>query len=132
MITGDQLLCHAFGDYVIQSHYMAVNKTRSRLICLYHAATYAAPFVCLTWSPLALAAIVGSHFVIDHWRLARFLVAFKNLFLCSQAERERLSFELDMSTGYPNGTPDWLAVWLMIAADNCLHVLCNGLAIKYL
>lgn len=132
MITADQLLCHAIGDYVIQSHYMATNKTKSSWIAMYHALTYAIPFIFLWRSWSAMAVIVGSHFLVDRWRLARFVVAFKNLLFSSPAEYQRLSVEIDMATGYPKDTPQWLAVWLLVIADNVIHVLCNGLALKYL
>jgi hypothetical protein len=35
-------------------------------------------------------------------------------------------------TGYPADVPPWLAVWLLIAADQTLHLVCNFLAIKFL
>jgi len=132
VITADQLLCHAIGDYVLQSHWMATNKTKSSSVALYHVLTYAIPFIFLSPSWLALAVIVGSHFVIDRWRLARFLVAYKNLFLAPTEEYFRLSETIDMATGYPADTPPWLSVWLLIIVDNLLHVVCNGLALKYL
>src|SRR5262245_42612004 len=111
MITADQLLAHAIGDYVVQSHYMATNKTKSSYVALYHAATYALPFLFFKPSVLAMIVIVGSHFLIDRFRLARFVVAFKNLVFSSPSEYERLSSEIDMATGYPKDTPPWLAVW---------------------
>jgi uncharacterized protein DUF3307 len=132
MITADQLLCHALGDYVFQSHFMATRKTKSSWVALYHAATYGIPFLFLRPSLLAFTVIVGSHFVIDRWRLARFVVAFKNLFLSSPAEYERLSREIDMATGFPKDCPPWLATWLLIIVDNIIHVLVNGLALRYL
>jgi uncharacterized protein DUF3307 len=132
MITGDQLLCHAIGDYILQSHWMANNKTKSSKVALYHVLTYAIPFLFLRPSLSAMVVIVGSHFVIDRCRLARYLVAFKNLFFSPPAEYERLSSEIDMATGSPKDCPPWLAVWLLIIVDNCLHVLINGLALKYL
>ncbi len=132
MITADQLICHAIGDYVIQSHYMATSKTKSSLVALYHAATYAIPFLFLTPSLPALAVIVGTHFLIDRYRLARYVVAFKNLFFTTPAEYERMSSEIDMATGFPKDCPSWLAVWLLIIVDNTCHILINGLALRYL
>jgi uncharacterized protein DUF3307 len=140
VITGDQLLCHAIGDYILQSHWMANNKTKSSKVALYHVLTYALPFLFLRPSLLAMLVIIGTHFLIDRFRLARFIVAFKNLFFTTPAEYERLSSEaarilnrqIDMATGFPADCPPWLAVWLLIIVDNCLHVLINGLALKYL
>jgi hypothetical protein len=130
--TADQLICHAIGDYVLQSHYMAQNKTRSSRVALYHALTYAVPFLFLRPSVWAMVVIVGTHFFIDRYRLARFVVAFKNLFFTAPAEYERMSNEIDMATGFPKDTPPWLATWLLIIVDNICHVLLNGLALRYL
>ena len=36
MVTADQLLCHAVGDYVLQSDWMANTKTKRSVACLVH------------------------------------------------------------------------------------------------
>lgn len=36
------------------------------------------------------------------------------------------------ATGYADDVPPWLSVWLLIAADNIIHVICNALALRYL
>lgn len=36
------------------------------------------------------------------------------------------------ATGYPPDRPDWMTVWLMIVADNTLHLTINFLALRYL
>lgn len=132
MITANQIVCHAIGDYILQSHFMATNKTKRSWVALYHAATYSLPFLFLKPSLFAFAVIVGSHFFIDRYRLARFVVAFKNLFFTTPAEYERMSNEIDMATGFPKDCPPWLATWLLIIVDNICHVLLNGLALRYL
>lgn len=119
MFTADQIVAHLVGDYLVQSHWMATEKTKQSIAAAVHAVTYALPFLLLTQSPLALALIVGTHFVIDRWRLARFVVWAKN------GCRGEVT-----ATGYPSDTPPWLAVWLLIIADNTLHLLCNGLALS--
>jgi len=43
-----------------------------------------------------------------------------------------LSWAECAATGYPPDRPAWLAVWLLIIADNVMHVVINGLAIRYL
>jgi hypothetical protein len=121
MFTADQLVLHAVGDYLTQSHWMAQNKTRSHVAAGLHALVYAAPFVSQTWSPSALAVILVTHFLIDRYRLARYVVWAKN------GARGPVT-----ATGYPEDTPPWLAVWLLIAADNVLHVLINGVALRWL
>lgn len=126
MITADQLLCHAAGDYVLQSHWMATEKTKRSFAALCHVVTYALPFLLLRPSLLALAVIVGTHFVIDRWRLARVLVWLKN---CLGPHRP---WSECTATGYPAETPPWLSVWLLIVADNIMHVAINGAALRWL
>lgn len=129
MVTADQLVAHAVGDYILQSDWMANEKTRRHVAAAAHALTYALPFLFLTTSPLALAVIVGSHFVIDRWRLARFVVFAKNQLAPASAIR---CWQECSATGYPDGRPAWLAVWLLIIADNIIHVLINAAAIGWL
>ncbi len=126
MITADQLVAHAVGDYVLQSDWMATEKTKRSVAALAHVAAYALPFLVLGASWSALAVIMGSHFVIDRWRLARYVVWAKNWLGPNRPWSECAA------TGYPPERPAWMAVWLLIIADNVLHVLCNGLALHYL
>lgn len=126
MITADQLVAHAVGDYILQSDWMAQEKTKSSVAALVHISTYILPFLLLTRSPLALAAIAGSHFAIDRWRLSRYLVWTKNWLGKNRPWKEC------SATGYPPERPAWLAVWLLIGVDNIMHILCNGLALRYL
>jgi hypothetical protein len=76
----------------------------------------------VTRSPWRLAVIGGSHAVIDRYRLARWVCWLKN-----QAAPADYRPLLVGDTGYPQNAPDWLTVWLMIAADNTLHLLMNTL-----
>ena len=129
MVTADQLLCHAFGDYVLQSGWMANNKTRQSLAAAVHALTYAMPFLFLWPSLAALAVIVSTHFAIDRWRLARFVIWAK----------ERLGprsgwkpWADSKATGYPPDVPPWMSVWLLIIADNAMHVAINAAALRWL
>jgi hypothetical protein len=139
VITADQLLCHAIGDYVLQSDWMANEKTKRSLAALAHVATYALPFLFLRPSMVAIAVIVGTHFVIDRWRLARFVCWAKNIALCPPSYEHQRGIAGPMfkwsncrGTGYPSERPPWLAVWLLIIADNVMHVLINGAALRYL
>jgi hypothetical protein len=118
-ITADQILAHLVGDYILQSHWMATEKTKQSVAAGVHAVTYTLPFLFLTWSPAALAFICGTHFLIDRYRLARWVVWFKN----------GMPGPVCTTTGYPDDVPPWLAVWLLIIADNILHLICNGLAL---
>lgn len=139
MITANQLVAHAIGDYLLQSDWMANEKTKSTSVALIHAFTYALPFILLTDSVWALAAIVSTHAIIDHYRLARYIVFAKNFFaprymvtLNPECKKRYPRWEECKGTGYPDTRPAWMAVWLMIIADNILHVLINGAAIKWL
>lgn len=131
MITADQLLCHAIGDYVIQSDWMANEKTKRSVTCAAHVLTYAVPFLFLRPSIAALVVIVVSHFVIDRWRLARFVIATKNWMLQPFFGRPSDAF-FRTPTGSPDERPAWMSVWLLIIVDNVLHVLINGAALRYL
>lgn len=115
IFTADQIVAHLVGDYLLQSHWMATEKTRNSVAAAVHAATYTLPFAFITWSPVALALICITHFIVDRWRLARFVVWAKN------GARGPVT-----ATGYADDVPAWLSVWLLIVADNTLHILING------
>lgn len=123
------LLAHGLGDYVAQSHWMATEKTRRWLPAVLHAATYTACYLLATRSVPALLMIGGTHAVIDRYRLARHLAWAKNLIAPKSARR---SWRDCQPTGYPPDVPAWLAVWLMIAADNVAHVAINVAAVMWL
>lgn len=123
-------LAHMVGDYVIQSHWMANVKTRRTLegwvAATVHGVTYTLPFVFLTQSLTALAVIAGTHVVIDHWRLARYVIWARNQ-LAPKGWRPPLT-----ETGAPNETPPWLSYWLLFIADNVMHMIINLAAIWWL
>ena len=129
MITADQLVAHAVGDYILQSDWMANEKTKKSFAAFCHAFVYTLTFLFLTHSWAALLVIFATHFVIDRWRLARYLVWLKN-FIAPPGSNPPWS--QCSGTGYDKERPPWLAVWLLIIADNTLHVLCNGAAIWWL
>jgi len=128
-VTGDQLLAHVVGDYVLQSDWMAGEKRRRTVAALVHALTYGIPFLLLRPSLLAFAVIVGSHLLIDRFGLARYLVWTKNQ--VGPREFRRPWSECSV-TGYPAERPAWMAVWLLIIADNALHVAINAAALRWL
>lgn len=123
------LLAHLVGDYVIQSHWMAIEKTKRWWPAIVHAVTYGLPFLVVTHSPLALVTIVVTHAVIDRYRLARHVVWLKNQFAPANA---RPQWADASTTGYPAETPAWLAVWLLIIADNTLHLTINYASVRWL
>ncbi len=168
-VTADQLVLHAVGDYVLQSDWMAQMKTKAggAAACAVHVALYTAPFLTVTTSWRALLFIAASHFVIDRWRLAKYVCWAKNgiaprwLTMSKNSEGETFverpaqcqacrtcapgkcsafggtrvrnwPLEGCQKTGYPPTAPDFMAVWLMIIADNVMHVLCNAAAVRWL
>ena len=129
MFTADQIVCHFIGDYILQSHWMATEKTKQSFAAAVHAVSYTLPFLFLTRSTAASAAIGGTHFVIDRWRLARYVVWLKNF---SAPAGFNKPWSECSATGYAPDVPPWLSVWLLIIADNVLHVLCNAAALRWL
>jgi len=127
MITANQLVAHAVGDYLLQSEWMVREKGSNSLAALAHVVVYTLPFLFLTQHPVTLLVIASSHFVLDRWRLARYVIWLKNW-----PWPGRRSWEECKETGYPPETPKWMATWLMIIVDNTLHVLINGAAITYI
>lgn len=129
MISADQLTAHLVGDYLLQSHWMANEKTKRILPAAIHALSYGLPFLLFRPSATAWLVIVGTHFAIDHWRLPRFMVWAKNL--AGTREYARPWAEC-RKTGYPDIDPPWLTFWLLIVADNTIHILINAAALEWL
>ena len=127
MFTVDQLIAHAVGDYVLQSEWMAVEKTKRSWPALVHCLFYLIPFLFITQNPATLAVIGGTHFVIDRWQLARYVAWLKN-----RPWPGSSSWSECKATGFSPGTPPWMATWLVIIIDNVMHILINGLAIAYI
>lgn len=141
------LVAHLIGDYVIQSHWMAIKKTSEWVPAIVHGVTYTLPFLFITLNPVALLIIGGTHIIIDRFRLAKYLAFAKNQ-LSPKAYRPvwpkqhngttaltgvvtppQTHLMVNKDTGYPADTPAWMAVWLMILADNTLHIVINSLAL---
>ena len=124
----EQLILHLFGDYVVQSDWMAIEKTKTYSVALVHALTYGLPFLLIgSWQ--AVGVIVLTHAVIDRFRLARYLCWVKNL---ASPKAYRFPWSRCSGTGYNSERPPWLAVWLMIVADNVVHLAVNYVALRYL
>jgi hypothetical protein len=145
VITADQLVAHAVGDYLLQSDWMANGKTKEHAPAASHAIVYTLCFLPFNPSWQAWSVILLTHFAIDRWRLARYVVWAKN-WIAPRYRRDVVigpsTAHVDMlwnppwhlctATGYPPDRPAWLAVWLLIIADNILHVLINGAALRWL
>jgi hypothetical protein len=149
MITGDQIICHAVGDYILQSSWMSEYKRYRSFPCLVHVTLYTLPFLLVTHSWPALGVILVTHFLIDRFGLARYLVWLKNHLAPPfsinldpkdpeylACERLTPPWKECQQTGYHDQSlspaPIWMRTWLMIFADNILHVVINGVAITYL
>lgn len=138
IFTVDALVAHAVGDYVLQSHWMATEKVKRSGAAAAHAVCYSIPFLVLTRNPAALAVICSTHFVIDRWRLARYVVWAKNFLGPPVHETEgdfwrsqNFRWERCTATGYGPDVPPWLAVWLLIIVDNLMHVSINAAALRW-
>lgn len=123
----EQLLVHLIADFWFQPNKMAITKTQNTLMCLLHAYIYTLFFLILTRSPLALFIIFLSHFLIDRFRLARYLIFFKNWTM-----ERNLEWKKCQSTGFPNDLPFWLSSMLLLVIDSSTHLVCNYLSLKYL
>lgn len=127
LVGADQILAHLAGDYVLQSDWMASQKTKCLAVAVIHALAYSVPFLALSPSFAAWCVIVGTHVVIDRWRLARYVVWAKEWL-----SPVRPPPFAECPTGYPADKPAWLATWLLILADNTLHLALNGAALRWL
>jgi hypothetical protein len=127
-----QLILHLIGDYVTQSDWMAQNKTKREWPALCHAIVYSLPFLVLAGfterGGAAWIVILWTHFFIDRYRLARYVVWAKEWL----ADKPPLPWKECSATGYDPAKPAWLAVWLMIAADNTLHLAINYASLRWL
>ena len=125
-----QLLCHIIGDYALQSTWMANNKTKRWFPALVHVSAYFIPFLIVFKPSLAAAAvIIGTHAVIDRYRLVKYVV-FAGQHLAPPKEWKPWA-ECNM-TGYHKDIPVWLATWLIIIIDNAIHLTINAWALASL
>lgn len=108
-----QLICHLWGDYILQTTWMATNKEKSWLAASAHAVVYTLPFLAaacagyLSLGLVPLAVLTGSHLVIDRFGIAKKLRKF------------------------PDFLPESLRVWLPIVVDNTIHLTINWACIEY-
>lgn len=123
-----QLILHLIGDYVTQSDRMANEKVKDIRMALLHAFIYSVPFyIFIDMSIVAFLTIFLTHAVIDRYRVVKYIIFARN-----RLHDKTLRWEDCSATGYHKDKPVWLTVWLLIIADNTLHLLINYLAILYL
>jgi glucan phosphoethanolaminetransferase (alkaline phosphatase superfamily) len=123
----EQLLLHLVGDYVTQTDWMAKKKFESFPAALLHAGVYSLPFFLITSSVAAVAVIFATHTVIDHYRLAKYLIYAKNW-----TTDRSLRWADCSATGYHKDTPPWLAAVLLFVVDNTVHLAINYAALRWL
>lgn len=123
----EQLILHLIGDYITQTDWMAKNKGKSTIPAAVHAGVYSLPFLLLMPSLAAIVVILITHFLIDRFRLARFVVYGKNWIT-----NPSLRWADASATGYHKDDPAWLSVWLLIVADNTIHLTINYAALRWL
>lgn len=147
----EQLLTHIFGDYILQTDYMAMNKAKRIMPCLLHVLVYTACFLLLTTSWKALLVIGATHFILDHWHtpLKRFIwlkghvnpgLVYPEYGKCSttgfydDAPYNLVHFTSgDGSTArYSKPRLFFISMWLYIIHDNFIHLCINYFALKYL
>lgn len=128
----EQLLAHLVGDYLLQTDRMARRKTSEDLWAVLHVLMYCVPFLILGVSLKALVIIGGTHYLIDRYRLAMYVVKFKTALDYSLAGPREMRVQLANLNkfGFPQGTPDYLGFWFVILVDNTLHIAINAWAIS--
>jgi hypothetical protein len=114
----EQILCHLVGDYVLQTNWMARNKSKKSTAAIMHALFYVLPFVLLTQSPAALLIIFFTHLLIDRFSLALHLIRFRNWTWTEN--------------GFPPETPNYLSHLITMIVDNTIHLIINFFTLKYL
>jgi hypothetical protein len=111
---GEQILLHLLGDYITQNHWMSVYKVQNNIkgyfAAFLHALIYSLPFLFIG-SYKAVFLIFITHFLIDKFRLAVYLIRLKNWTWTEN--------------GFPEHTPAYLATWLTIIIDNIMHIIIN-------
>ncbi|HZE37819.1 MAG TPA: DUF3307 domain-containing protein [Stackebrandtia sp.] len=123
------LVVHGIGDFVAQTPWMARRKPESWPAAVAHVAVYTVVFLLITLSPLQLAAIAGTHLLIDRFVLAKQLIRLRNQCV-SRARRPVWAATAD--TGFADGTDAVTAALLVTAVDQVLHVGMNSVALVWL
>ena len=144
-----QLILHLVGDYLLQSDWMAENKTKNWFPCFIHSILYTLPFFIIC-SIEACMVICITHYLIDRFRLVKYILRIKEIrwvhifkytepgrtkgFLRNYWENLKIFWRLPhREFGYNSNTkPIWMWAWLLTIADNTLHLALNYLSIKYL
>ena len=147
----EQLLVHIFGDFVCQSDWMALNKSKRTIPCLVHVLIYTACFLILTTSWKALLVIGVTHFLLDrfHTPMKRFIwlrghlnptLTYPEYGKCDTTGYYDDSLYNSKKFTSGDGSTELyhkprifgISIWLYIVHDNFLHLVINYMALKYL
>jgi hypothetical protein len=60
------LVAHFVGDFLLQSDWMALNKSKDNLALTVHAAVYSACFLWVSPVTLFAAVVLGQHWLTDY------------------------------------------------------------------
>ena len=112
-----QLLAHLIGDYVLQSKWMALNKTKCSFAAFMHVCFYTLPFLYLTHDQVALGLIMGTHFLIDRFGLATHVCRIRNYLRPPKSKGD---------TEPESPVPVWIDFWLTVIVDNTMHLVINA------
>lgn len=126
-------LGHQIGDFLLQSTWMALNKTRKDLegllACTVHVTLYTlavsgalilggAPV-----TPIVALVIFVPHWVIDHWSLGE---------LWMQVTHSRTRKKLDATKGLEREYAFAFYAPVYINVDNTIHFICLWLTIRFM
>lgn len=125
-----QLFAHFFGDYILQAGDVATTKSTTSRICRYHVGLYLITFILMGASFSALCVVGVTHYLIDRYRLPKYLIYLKDHLLAFDIPKRPWRPMTD--TGMSPETPIYLATWLFIITDNLIHIVINNLALHYL
>jgi hypothetical protein len=132
------LLAHMVGDYIIQTNHMAQTKTKSWAAAISHAVSYTLPFTVLylvtgsrQLTPVPSLLFIGvTHLLIDRYRLAVYVLWLRNQFAPKEYRYSWDSRGLFGENPSDSGKP-FIAFWVMVLADNSLHLICNAFALAF-
>lgn len=105
MTLSAAIIGHLVGDYLLQNDWMAAGKKRNSLICLLHAAIWAAAVSVFSglWLWPGWLVLCGTHFVQDRFSLVGW-------WMC------KVSGQREFATGV-------CAPWSVIVVDNAWHLV---------
>ena len=98
------IIGHLVADYLLQFDWIAENKKKSHLVCIFHCLVWTL-CVCSMghiWNATAISVLFITHFIQDRWQLIPWYMKV---------------------IGQNNFTKPPLAPWSLIVVDNVWHIL---------